>query len=73
MTKDNPVNNSRPRRKLLLSDEEIWELYCTGKTNYRQLADISGCSKDTIMRIIGRMPEYIGEYWYNIHKINGTR
>ena len=61
--KDNRVNNSRPRARLQLSDDEIWELYCTQKTNYRQLATIAGCSKDTIMRIIQRMPDYIRIYW----------
>ena len=55
--KDNRANNSRPRSKLQLSDDEIWELYCTQKTNYRQLAMIAGCSKNTIMRIIQRMPD----------------
>ncbi len=61
--KDNRANNSRPRARLQLSDDEIWELYCTQKTNYRQLATIAGCSKDTIMRIIQRMPDYIRVYW----------
>ena len=61
--KDNRANNSRPRARLQLSDDEIWELYCTQKTNYRQLAMLAGCSKDTIMRIIQRMPDYIRIYW----------
>ena len=61
--KDNRANNSRPRSKLQLSDDEIWELYCTQKTNYRQLAMLAGCSKNTIMRIIQRMPDYIRIYW----------
>ena len=61
--KDNRANNSRPRVKLQLTDDEIWELYCTQKTNYRQLAMLAGCSKDTIMRIIQRMPDYIRIYW----------
>ena len=61
--KDNRANNSRPRVKLQLTDDEIWELYCTQKTNYRQLATLAGCSKDTIMRIIQRMPDYIRVYW----------
>jgi hypothetical protein len=61
--KDNRANNSRPRARLQLSDDEIWELYCTQKTNYRQLATLAGCSKDTIMRIIQRMPDYIRVYW----------
>ena len=61
--KDNRANNSRPRSKLQLSDDEIWELYCTQKTNYRQLATLAGCSKNTIMRIIQRMPDYIRIYW----------
>ena len=61
--KDNRANNSRPRVKLQLTDDEIWELYCTQKTNYRQLAMLAGCSKNTIMRIIQRMPDYIRVYW----------
>ncbi len=61
--KDNRANNSRPRARLQLSDDEIWELYCTQKTNYRQLATLAGCSKNTIMRIIQRMPDYIRIYW----------
>ena len=61
--KDNRINNSRPRARLQLSDDEIWELYCTQKTNYRQLAMLAGCSKNTIMRIIQRMPDYIRIYW----------
>ena len=61
--KDNRANNSRPRSKLQLSDDEIWELYCTQNTNYRQLAMLAGCSKNTIMRIIQRMPDYIRIYW----------
>lgn len=61
--KDNRTNNSRPRVKLQLTDDEIWELYCTQKTNYRQLATLAGCSKNTIMRIIQRMPDYIRVYW----------
>lgn len=60
---DNRANNSRPRVKLQLTDDEIWELYCTQKTNYRQLATLAGCSKNTIMRIIQRMPDYIRVYW----------
>ena len=52
--KDNRVNNSRPRVKLQLTDDEIWERYCTQKTNYRQLGTLAGCSKNTIMRIIQR-------------------
>ena len=61
--KDNRANNSRPRARLQLSDDEIWELYCTQKTNYRQLAMLAGCGKNTIMRIIQRMPDYIRIYW----------
>ena len=69
VTKDKRVNNSRPRVKLQLTDEEIWELYCTQKTNYRQLAMLAGCSKDTIMRIIQRMPDYIRVYWSNKQRL----
>ena len=50
--KDNRANNSRPRVKLQLTDDEIRELYCTQKTTYRQLATLAGCSRSTIMRII---------------------
>ena len=59
--KDNRADNSRPRVKLELSDDEIWELYCTQKTNYRQLGMLAGCSKDTIMRIIQRKKVYSNE------------
>jgi len=60
---DKRKNNARPRKQLLIDNQNILDLHYLYKLNYRAIAEKAGCSKDTIMRIIKNAGEFPQEYW----------